>query len=184
VTGNFSVVEWTALNESITVRKIDWSDPDDALIAIELLDEYSHHPMGDSGPLRPSVLSRLRNLMLNQQDACALVAFDETQTAVGLAVCLPSLSTFKAALRINIHDLFVRPDSRHQGVGQRLLQAAADEARQRGACAVTLEVRADNKAACQLYSSFGFTGIGQPTPPLVPGDDPVYFFGTLLIETS
>lgn len=162
----------------ITVRTIDWADPNDAVIAISLLDDYSHHPMGDHGPLRPTVLARLRDLMLNHAGAFTLIAFAEQGQPIGIAVCLSSLSTFKAALRINIHDFFVCPPRRGTGVGKKLLAAVVHAAQQQGACAVTLEVRADNPAALRLYKRFGFQGIGPPIPREDAQQEPIYYFGT------
>ncbi len=53
--------------------------------------------------------------------------------------------------------LGVVPDTRRRGVGRRLVQAAVDALRERGAASVDLTVREDNHAARRLYASLGFT---------------------------
>lgn len=50
----------------------------------------------------------------------------------------------------------VEPGSRQQGVGQRLLEAAEDEARKRGAPYMALMVTEENAAARALYEGAGY----------------------------
>ena len=55
-----------------------------------------------------------------------------------------------------IYSVVVDPALRGRGLGQRLVRAAEREARRRGACGVSLEVRADNAAARALYARLGY----------------------------
>ena len=57
----------------------------------------------------------------------------------------------------HINNLAVRPDLRGRGLGTQLLEAIKVEAAQLGAVELTLEVRASNAPALQLYKSAGFT---------------------------
>ncbi|MFM7330601.1 MAG: GNAT family N-acetyltransferase, partial [Brachymonas sp.] len=57
---------------------------------------------------------------------------------------------------INIHDIVVHRDWRGQGLGQMLMQAVEQEARQRNACKITLEVLTGNSVATKSYERFGF----------------------------
>lgn len=57
----------------------------------------------------------------------------------------------------HITNMCVRPEYRGRGVGRRLLQGLKEEARHKGAHAMTLEVRVSNKAALKLYKDCGFT---------------------------
>ncbi len=50
----------------------------------------------------------------------------------------------------------VSPQQRRRGLGRDLVEAAVKDARARGCTAMTLEVRASNKAAIGLYKSLGF----------------------------
>jgi [ribosomal protein S18]-alanine N-acetyltransferase len=61
---------------------------------------------------------------------------------------------------VHILNLAVRPDRRHSGVGRALVELVVQEAEERGASMVTLEVRRDNTAAMALYRGFGFSERG------------------------
>lgn len=60
----------------------------------------------------------------------------------------------------HVTNLAVHPDHRREGVAARLLLALADDAIARGCPAWTLEVRASNVAAQELYRRFGFAPAG------------------------
>jgi ribosomal protein S18 acetylase RimI-like enzyme len=57
-----------------------------------------------------------------------------------------------------IDDLYVRPDSRRQGVGCALLRELFDACRAVDAKAVTVEVGSENAAGASLYRKFGLAG--------------------------
>jgi len=55
-----------------------------------------------------------------------------------------------------LYSISVDPAARGQGLGARLLSACEDAARQRGACALRLEVRVTNSSAHRLYDAAGY----------------------------
>ena len=57
---------------------------------------------------------------------------------------------------LHINNIASHPDFRRHGIGRRLLSAALEEGRLRGAKLCVLEVRASNTVAQALYASFGF----------------------------
>jgi ribosomal-protein-alanine N-acetyltransferase len=61
---------------------------------------------------------------------------------------------------IDIHNIAVQHDFRRRGLGRSLLQKVINEARQRAANRVTLEVRVSNAVAQRLYERVGFTVTG------------------------
>ncbi|HEV2129041.1 MAG TPA: ribosomal protein S18-alanine N-acetyltransferase [Thermomicrobiales bacterium] len=61
----------------------------------------------------------------------------------------------------HITTIGVDPDHQGQGLGELLFVALMDEAIQRGATWVTLEVRVSNQAAQALYRKYGFTVQGR-----------------------
>ena len=61
---------------------------------------------------------------------------------------------------VHILNFAVRPDRRNSGVGRALVALVVQEAEERGASLITLEVRRENAAAMALYRSFGFTERG------------------------
>jgi len=61
---------------------------------------------------------------------------------------------------VHILNLAVRPERRNTGVGRALVELVVQEAEQRRASMITLEVRRENVAAMALYHAFGFTERG------------------------
>jgi ribosomal protein S18 acetylase RimI-like enzyme len=55
-----------------------------------------------------------------------------------------------------IHNLYVRPGHRDEGVGAALLDAAEEALTDSGADVVTLEAMADNEAAKRFYRRHGY----------------------------
>ena len=82
---------------------------------------------------------------------------------VGMAACrrLERRSSWLTAL-------WVDPSERGAGVGGRLIEAAADWAREQGAATVELSVTTNNDAAATLYSRAGFAETGRRRP--LPSD--------------
>jgi ribosomal-protein-alanine N-acetyltransferase len=64
------------------------------------------------------------------------------------------------AHQAHVTNLVVAPDARRSGIGTQLLAALARVAIERGCVAWTLEVRASNAAAQELYRAFGFVPAG------------------------
>jgi [ribosomal protein S18]-alanine N-acetyltransferase len=60
----------------------------------------------------------------------------------------------------HVTNIVVAPDSRRLGVASRLMATLASTAIERGCAAWTLEVRASNTAAQELYRQFGFVPAG------------------------
>ncbi len=62
---------------------------------------------------------------------------------------------------VHITTLAVTENHRRRGIASRLVEKLIAEARPRGACFLTLEVRPSNKAAIRFYEKFGFTVLGR-----------------------
>ncbi len=60
-----------------------------------------------------------------------------------------------------IGNVAVDPDHRRHGIGRRLIQACLERCEADEASFVTLDVRASNTAAINLYRSFGFNEVGR-----------------------
>ena len=86
-----------------------------------------------------------------------LVAFrPETPTQVA---AYAGLLSPQGAREADVQTIAVAKDARRGGLGRLLMLALINEARQRGAREVFLEVRADNPGAQSLYDSLGFEQI-------------------------
>jgi len=60
---------------------------------------------------------------------------------------------------VHLGNLAVAPEFQRKGVGQALLDWLSTEARANGAARITLEVRATNFAAQELYRRDGYTAV-------------------------
>lgn len=143
----------TVLDLAITCA--DFADPADAAALVEVLDAYARDPMGGGEPLSDDVRARLGPALAEVPGAFAFLARLDGE-AVGLATCFMGFSTFVAQSLVNIHDVSVVPQHRGKGIARALFAAIEDEARQRGACKVTLEVLSGNHRAKELYASLGY----------------------------
>lgn len=122
---------------------------------VELLDMYCRDGFGDGKPLSLEARENLIPGMVKHGGARVFLAY-EGERAAGLANCFLGFSTFRAQPLINIHDIAVHPDFRGRGVGQALLAAVEEHARELGCCKVTLEVRSDNERAMASYRRAGY----------------------------
>jgi len=78
-----------------------------------------------------------------------------------------------------LYSLSVDPAMRGAGIGGRLLAAAEDDARRRGAGTMRLEVRSDNAGAIDLYRRHGYRHIGNRESYYADGGDALRFGKTL-----
>ena len=95
-----------------------------------------------------SIASELHNplsLWLVAQEGQTLLGY------VGSQTCLDETDMMNIA---------VSPASRRQGVARALIEASVSALRERGSKQLTLEVRASNGPARQLYESLGFLQVG------------------------
>ena len=149
----------STLAPELTITLADYANPLDAAEVVRLTDAYARDPMGGGAALPSEVRERLVEGLAAQPGAFSLIARVDGEPA-GIANCFTGFSTFAARPLVNVHDLGVRSEYRGRGVGRALLAAAEAEARQRGACKVTLEVLSGNEAAKALYAAVGFEGYG------------------------
>ena len=138
------------------VQIADLENPQHQAAILSLLDMYCRDEFGSGKPLPEDTAAGLLGGLRDARGTCFLA--QEGNEFVGLALCLPSFSSFRARPILNIHDIAVSPAYRGRGTGQSLLQAVAEEARRRGCCKVTLEVREDNAVAKAAYLRAGFSG--------------------------
>jgi len=97
-----------------------------------------------------------------QADLAAILASDQTDMLVardaGAIIGMATLVTIRTATgrRCFIDDVVVLDSHRGQGIGEALIRAAIDLARQHGAAKVDLTSRPEREAANRLYRRIGF----------------------------
>lgn len=77
------------------------------------------------------------------------------QDLVGYACLYWTFSSLRPAEIVLMNDLYVVDSERGSGVGRRLIEAATEVARARGAAALTWATAIDNRRAQRLYESTG-----------------------------
>ena len=60
-----------------------------------------------------------------------------------------------------IYNIAIAPEFRRNGIGEALLSHMIEKSEERGCSVVTLEVRAGNEAAIELYKKMGFREVGR-----------------------
>ena len=75
---------------------------------------------------------------------------------VGFTQLYRLFSSLSMAPTLVLNDLFVAPESRHNGAARLLLSAADQHARDCGAIGIALETNRNNLTAQSLYESFGY----------------------------
>ncbi len=83
--------------------------------------------------------------------AAILVAEAEPGDLVGICTAYHELNSVRFGERVWVEDLVVHPERRSQGIGKRLLDAAKDWARERGATHLELDSAVYRKDAHRFY---------------------------------
>lgn len=122
---------------------------------VALLEAYMLDPM--EGGVAPSEQVK-RDLVpgLRTHPACYVFLAYSNNQPVGFAICFRGFSTFNARPLINIHDIFVDSSVRGTGIGKMMMARIEAKARELNSCAITLEVRENNRVARGLYRKVGF----------------------------
>ena len=80
-----------------------------------------------------------------------LGAVNDDQTLIGIAHWAPLLRPLRGAPMGYLHDLFVLPQSRGAGVGAKLIEVVAQDARKDGCDLLRWATAYDNHTAMRLY---------------------------------
>jgi len=93
-----------------------------------------------------------------EREGVQLIARGDARAALGFATVFWSWSTTQAARIGVMNDLFVAPGARGAGggrVGEALIAACAERAREHGAVSLTWQTALDNERAQALYERIG-----------------------------
>ncbi|WP_339734004.1 GNAT family N-acetyltransferase [uncultured Gimesia sp.] len=139
------------------IFEADLTNPQHASAVVLLLNSYADSPEGAGKSLPEDVQHNLTGTLQKRPDAAVVLAF-EKETPAGLVICIEGFSTFACKPLLNIHDVFVAPEYRGQGLARQLFDHVETIAKARGCCKLTLEVLEGNKRAQAAYTKFGFAG--------------------------
>jgi ribosomal-protein-alanine acetyltransferase len=103
-----------------------------------------------------------------------------------IGLCCEDAGTIQGAIvgqcvieQAEIHEVAVEQTARRKGWGTRLVEAFVASARQRGATQCTLEVRAGNSPALDLYRTLGFQRCATRQAYYGDGEDAIVMMCTL-----
>ena len=107
-------------------------------------------------PSDDALLALSRELIADpDKEGIQLIARTDDGRAVGFATVFLLWSTLSASRIGLMNDLFVHPDARGSGLGDRLIGACRDECRARGATSLTWQTARDNLRARAVYERVG-----------------------------
>lgn len=87
----------------------------------------------------------------------AFLVVNDSEEAVGYAICLETYSSFLAKPTMHLEDIFVRDDARARGAGSALFTAVVELGRSRGCGRVDWQVLEWNTLAREFYVRRGAT---------------------------
>lgn len=127
-------------------------DANEWLLVVDLFDQYRvfYKQLSDKILAEKYIRERLGN-----NESVIFIAEVNNQP-VGFTQLYPKYSSMRAVKNWILNDLFVAPAYRQKGIGQALINAVMNFAKQQNAGFVQLETRVDNYIAQRLYDGIGF----------------------------
>ena len=105
----------------------------------------------------PALAGRFLAERLGEAAAVVFLAVDDDgATGLGFVLLYPSFNSVAARPTWILHDLFVDPDHRRQGVARALMEEARALALASGADGLSLSTATDNLRAQSLYEALGY----------------------------
>jgi GNAT superfamily N-acetyltransferase len=93
---------------------------------------------------------------LFEEECCEAVVAMEAENMLGFALFFTNYSTWKGKC-IYLEDLFIRPEQRKRGIGERLFTRVVDIAKERGVRRMDWQVLEWNEPALEFYKKQGAT---------------------------
>jgi GNAT superfamily N-acetyltransferase len=118
---------------------------------------------GKDDPTDESIAQSVERLIGDPATDFLLAAADGQDEPAGVCQLRYRLSVWTAADDCWLEDLFVQEHARREGLGRALVEAAVEQATERGCRRMELDVNEENSAAIAFYESLGFTT--EPKPP-------------------
>ena len=132
------------------IKRITLSD---YLQVTGLFDKYR---MFYKQPSNPAAAEAFITERLENNESVIFIAILDDGAAAGFTQLYPLISSVRAKKNWLLNDLYVDVPYRKKGVGEALIKAAMDFAKNEGAAYVKLETAVDNYTAQSLYQSIGF----------------------------
>lgn len=135
---------------SITITRATLDDIDAVAPLYDAYRRFYHQPPD------PELARSFLSGRLQHDESVVFLARHADGRAAGFTQLFPMFSSVRAMRVWVLNDLYVDAAARRQGVGEALLAAARDFARDDGAIRLELETMPDNHAAQSLYRAQGW----------------------------
>jgi len=144
------IAYYSSLNRPAWAQVEVDSEADDALVALGWV---AARPTEADSLFQLVAVSRLQRLLPDPGEVALDVEGPRAIATIG------DVARARGAVDgdwLGLHDIWVSPDARRQGLSQRVLAELVDWGASLGATTAYLQVRADNAAALRLYERLGF----------------------------
>lgn len=131
------------------IRRAVEADQKEVLALLRIYCEEASTPLPDE-----HLLAGLVPLLKENSHGVVLVA--EEEEIVGYSILTWGWGIESGGMEALVDEMLIHPSRRGQGIGEELLRATLEQAKQAGVKVVFLETEKDNPRSRKLYSKLGF----------------------------
>lgn len=131
------------------IRRAVEADQKEVLALLRIYCEEASTPLPDE-----HLLAGLVPLLKENSHGVVLVA--EEEEIVGYSILTWGWGIESGGMEALVDEMLIHPSRRGQGIGEELLRATLEQAKQAGVKVVFLETETDNPRSRKLYSKLGF----------------------------
>ena len=133
----------------VAIRPANPADQESVLELLRIYCDEANTPLSDQ-----HLLAGLVPLLTENQHGVVLVA--EEENIIGYSILTWGWGIESGGMEALVDEMLIHPSRRGQGIGEALLQATLELAKQAGVKVVFLETEKDNPRSRKLYSKVGF----------------------------
>lgn len=133
----------------LAIRQANSADQEAVLALLRIYCNEANTPLTDE-----HLLAGLTPLLSENQHGVVLVA--EEEEIIGYSILTWGWGIESGGMEALVDEMLIHPSRRGEGIGERLLQATLERAKQVGVKVVFLETESDNPRSRKLYSKLGF----------------------------
>jgi ribosomal protein S18 acetylase RimI-like enzyme len=133
----------------LAIRPANSADQESVLALLRIYCDEANTPLSDQ-----HLLAGLVPLLKENQHGVVLVA--EEEKIIGYSILTWGWGIESGGMEALVDEMLIHPSRRGEGIGEMLLQATLERAKQAGVKVVFLETEKDNPRSRKLYSKVGF----------------------------
>ena len=133
----------------LVIRPANSADQEDVLALLRIYCDEANTPLSDE-----HLLAGLVPLLTENQHGVVLLA--EEEKIIGYSILTWGWGIESGGMEALVDEMLIHPSRRGEGIGEMLLQATLERAKQEGVKVVFLETEKDNPRSRKLYSKVGF----------------------------